>query len=596
MKRNRLRFAATTTAALLFILNVPAQENDVVQLPSTASGISIPPYSHGIALEMGHWNNVFSTWNDKQSVTFLQLLRNLHDRRGALMIRLGGNSQDAVQLDESINTPVAKTGEQAVRTNSGATTYNIKVNSQMFRAMRQLSEVVGGLKWMFGLNFEHANDMQSAQQLGRLAVNILGGSTSNNSYDNVLYALQIGNEPDLYAKHGMRSPDWGVADYTGEWLDWAHQLSNEFGTSQYRPDLFSGGVVCCTWQLQDLLDSGYFDSAKHMLNSITVQRYSSNACFGVAKGTVNDYLSHDWITSLARDAYEKPIQRIVEEGKQVIMGETNTAACGGIQGISDTYVSTLWWVDWQLFLYSIGFSSIQLQLGGNNAHYNPMSKVGGSWVANPVYYGSLVTAEALGPSDSGARVVHVTSIEDQKVVYAIFHHDSLAYTVLINLDADNDASIPLQHPWKSKTLYAKRLVANSINERHDIHWAGQTLKGAVDGMFKGDIHIDSIECSDEENCAIHVPKASVALVGPHFPNITETSVVDNPYDIGELLNGTASSNSTTYNSNNPSSSSGKNNNPLHVPQSHATSSHHQMAYFVTAWMAILLAVVHHIVL
>lgn len=589
MKRNRFRFAAIAAATTLFILHVPAQQENVVQLPSTASGVSIPPYSHGIALEMGHWNNVFSTWNDKQSVTFLQLLRNLHDRRGALMIRLGGNSQDAVELDESINTPVAKTGEQATRTNSGATTYNIKVNSQMFHAMRQLSQVVGGLKWMFGLNFEHADHIQSAQQLGQLAVNILGGSTtSNSSYDNVLYALQIGNEPDLYAKHGMRTSDWGVADYTGEWLDWAHQLADTFGTSQYRPDLFSGGVICCTWGLQDLLDSGYFDSAKHMLNSITVQRYSSNACFGVAKGSVDDYLSHDWITSMARESYEKPVQRIVSEGKQVIMGETNTAACGGIQGISDTYVSTLWWVDWQLFLYSIGFSSIQLQLGGNNAHYNPMSKIGGSWIANPIYYGSLVTAEALGPSDSGARVVHVTSIADQHVVYAIFHHDSLAYTVLINLDADNEASFPLQHPWKTNTLYAKRLIANSISERHDISWAGQTLKGSVDGMFKGDIHIDSIQCSDEDNCAISVPKASVALVGPHFPNLTETSVVNNPYDIDDLLNGTVSSN-TTYNSNNPSSN---NKNPLNVPQNHATSSNP----IDTAWMAIVLALVYHILL
>ena len=61
----------------------------VVQLPSTASGIQIPSYSHGFSLEMSHWTNVFGTRiGDKQNTGFLQLLGNIQDRRGSLMMRV----------------------------------------------------------------------------------------------------------------------------------------------------------------------------------------------------------------------------------------------------------------------------------------------------------------------------------------------------------------------------------------------------------------------------------------------------------------------------------------------------------------------------
>ncbi|KAI9488262.1 hypothetical protein BDB00DRAFT_59807 [Zychaea mexicana] len=538
-----LTFTTTTTN-----LAVVAQEDNndgnsinepfVVQLPSTASGIEIPSYSHGFSLEMSHWTTVFGTRSDKQSAGFLQLLRNIEDRRGALMIRLGGNSQDAASSDESISAPIAKTGEQATRTNSGATTYNIKVHSKLFDAMRRLSNIVA-IKWTVGLNFENAGDMESALSLGKVAVDKLG---------DLLYAVQIGNEPDLYAKHGLRSDGWGVQDYTGEWVAWATQLSQHFynnDDNQRQRNIFSGGVICCTWHLQDLLDSGYFERSKELINSITVQKYSSNACFGVAKGEIDDYLSHAWITSLPRKMYQEQAQVITGSGKELVMGETNTAACGGIQGISDTFVSALWWVDWQLFLYSISFSSVELQLGGPKAHYNPMSKIGSSWTANPIYYGSLVTAEALGPSDTAAQVVHIDLPSDSQAAYAIFHKQQFTYAVLINFDPDNEAVFPLQPQQEGwipvddsdgiAKLKVKRLTATSLQERHAIQWAGQTLHNVSDGRLRGDVAIEEVICSAPDRCEVTLPKSSVALVGRHLDYFNGTAVTDDPYDVSGLV-------------------------------------------------------------
>ncbi|KAI9244684.1 hypothetical protein BDA99DRAFT_610078 [Phascolomyces articulosus] len=566
----------------------------VVQLPSTASGIQIPSYSHGFSLEMSHWTNVFGTrTTDKQSTGFLQLLGNIQDRRGSLMIRLGGNSQDAAFSDESINSPIAKTGEQATRTNSGAMTFNIKVHSQMFDAMRQISRLVP-VQWTFGLNFEDANNMESALSLGKLALEKLGGHEDGDPQESVLYAIQIGNEPDLYAKHGLRSEAWGVEDYTKEWMSWATQLSQHYFNNgndnkirmTKRRNIFTGGVICCTWHLQDLLDSGYFESTKDLINSITVQKYSSNACFGVAKGDLSDYTSHAWITEKARKMYEEPAQVIIANGKELIMGETNSAACRGIKGISDTYASSLWWVDWQLFLYSIGFSSIELQLGGSTAHYNPMSKVGGSWVANPIYYGSLVTAEALGSSDATPQVMHidVSSASDMHAAYAIFHQQKLRYMVLINFDPDNEAVFPLQNAengwWNNDDggeLKIKRLTATSLHEKHAIRWAGQTLRGVSDGVLRDDIQIEQVMCNDPNRCEINLPKASVALVGRYFDEYHGTPIVNKPYDVDGLVGNNSDQDSS---------------NPLHLSSSNSGSS----TSIMTGYIILLPPVITYLIL
>ena len=461
---------------------------------------------------------------------------------------------------------MAKTGEQATRTNSGATTFNIKVHSQMFDAMRHISHIVP-IKWMFGLNFEDANDRESAQILGKLAVDRLLD-------DDLLYSIQIGNEPDLYAKHGLRKTDWGIEDYTSEWMQWATQLSqhyfngNDNTTSMLatakRRNIFTGGVICCTWQLQDLLDSGYFERSKDLINSITVQKYSSNACFGVAKGDISDYTSHSWITSLPRKMYEEAAKIIIANNKELIMGETNSAACRGIEGISNTYISALWSIDWQLFLYSIGFSSVELQLGGSTAHYNPMSKVGGSWIVNPIYYGSLVTAEALGPSDALPQVVHIDVSSDSRAAYAIFHRQALKYIVLINLSPDEDAVFRLQSSitgswWnneensaKKNRLKVKRLTADSLQEKHVIQWAGQTLRGVSDGVLRGDIKMDQVQCHDPDRCEVTLPKGSVALVGRHFDEYHTTLIADHPFDMDGFFGVDSNSNhDTTHNFTNP---------------------------------------------
>jgi hypothetical protein len=60
-------------------------------------------------------------------------------------------------------------------------------------------------------------------------------------------------------------------------------------------------------------------------------------------------------------------------GKPFLMFETNTASCGGFPGISDSYGSALWALDYGLQMAYSNFSGALLHVGGQNVYYNVCS-------------------------------------------------------------------------------------------------------------------------------------------------------------------------------------------------------------------------------
>lgn len=374
---------------------------------------------------------------------------------------------------------------------------------------------VTGAKWMFGLNFEDANNMDSAKYLGKAAVETLG--------DN-LFAIQIGNEPDLYANHGIRTADWGIPQYVNEWTNWASTLHDEFGSSLKKNDIFTGAVICCSWNISDVLHANIIETGrnKEFMNSLTVQKYSSNNCFGKPKGDYTDYLNHEWIVKTPKDLYTEAAKTANAAGKMLIMGETNTAACGGLPGVSDTFVSTLWGVDWFLNLASIGFSSAALQIGGKTTKYNPMYLVNGTWKVAPIYYSSLLIAEAVG-TDKGAQFENIDLSSTTLSSYAVFHQDALKYAILLNTDINQDAVFKLKGGWSTvpSEVKVKRLLASHFEEKNNITWGGQTFNGALDGQLKGERVLETVKC-DSDGCTIRLPPTSVAVVGADIDTVVPT--------------------------------------------------------------------------
>lgn len=57
-------------------------------------------------------------------------------------------------------------------------------------------------------------------------------------------------------------------------------------------------------------------------------------------------------------------------GKPLLMFETNTASCGGFPGISDSFGSALWGLDYGLQMAYSNFSGALLHVGGQSVYYN----------------------------------------------------------------------------------------------------------------------------------------------------------------------------------------------------------------------------------
>ena len=70
------------------------------------------------------------------------------------------------------------------------------------------------------------------------------------------------------------------------------------------------------------------------------------------------------------DANTRSAEAAVAADLPFIMFETNTASCGGFPGISDTFASALWAVDYGLQMANSNFTGALLHAGGQNVSYN----------------------------------------------------------------------------------------------------------------------------------------------------------------------------------------------------------------------------------
>lgn len=57
-------------------------------------------------------------------------------------------------------------------------------------------------------------------------------------------------------------------------------------------------------------------------------------------------------------------------GKPMLMFETNTASCGGFPGISNSYGSALWGMDYGLTMAASNFSGAMFHVSGADVYYN----------------------------------------------------------------------------------------------------------------------------------------------------------------------------------------------------------------------------------
>lgn len=237
---------------------------------------------------------------------------------------------------------------------------------------------------------------------------------------------------------------------------------------------------------------------------------------------------------------------------QLIMSEFNSASCGGIPKISDTFaVGSLWTVDYALQMASVGYSAAYLHTRERGITYNlfvpPEGPDGGNgpWVTNPPYYALIATAEALQTSGEGSIVVDLNIAKSQTDTnstvagYAIYESSGsqISQFVLFNYANTSSSLATFALPSSAfaspsgKNVTVKYLSAHNLGEQVDISWGGETLAGVGNGV----LNVTSaswatpnkaIDCT--KGCSVDVPPTSLAVVFVRGVNELQQSTANNP--------------------------------------------------------------------
>ena len=371
-----------------------------------------------------------------------------------------------------------------------------------------------------------------------------------------LIGFQVGNEPDLYARHNHRPSNYTPQDYINEFQTVINALSAIDGITD-RNNLIGPSIASADWQPSDVWNAGFQTAFGQQLKILSVERYVR--CWGVFGFDVNsslrypddncaaiypgfgppkdpqtqfpNYLNHGNIQNLTSQ-YAASTLLAQSVGKPFQMFETNTASCGGYKGISNSFGSALWATDFAFQMAQTNFSEALLHVGGQNVYYNPFNPPPtaesgyNQWSVGPVFYASLILAEAFGKSGT-SRIIDLAANNGNAYTpaYAIWQKGVLSKLALFNYVTDpspaavSNVTFSIgggtsgQPAGTPPTVKVKYLLSDSTASRN-ITWANQTfgLYFETDGRFKNNPSINTVTCNNDNTCTVLVPAPGFALV------------------------------------------------------------------------------------
>jgi hypothetical protein len=142
----------------------------------------------------------------------------------------------------------------------------------------------------------------------------------------------LGNEPNAYALHGLRSEPWTFVQYDEQVAAYRSAIEAAApGIALAGPDV-SGSSAFESWgvgevvdQTPALLTGHHYPLGCEQTPAPTIARLLSPQIRRLEVSSLERYMS-------VANASELPFR----------LDETNTVSCGGLEGISDTFASALW--------------------------------------------------------------------------------------------------------------------------------------------------------------------------------------------------------------------------------------------------------------
>jgi hypothetical protein len=338
-----------------------------------------------------------------------------------------------------------------------------------------------------------------------------------------LQALEIGNEPDVYATGRpfgtlprTRPKGYSFKRYMRELTPFTKALRRLPG----HPRLAAPSTCCGRW---DRGTRRLVRSQHGRLGLLSFHAYATNAC---STATDEDRVSFE---NLLSDATFRRIgarlavirDQARRAHRRVRITETNSAACSGRAGITDTYGASLWMADWLFLMAAQGFDGVNIHTAGN---YTPLlfgydtDHFVGS--ARAPYYGMLLFARAI--ADHARLLVRTTLTAQARGrapvhVWATADRSGHARIVVVNKDQHQAgaAVITVRDGAGPGTL--ERLTAPALDATTGIALGGLAVPAATtDGRITGTPVTETVT-PNGHTYRFAMPAASAALLTVPIP-------------------------------------------------------------------------------
>jgi hypothetical protein len=397
---------------------------------------------------------------------YIQMVRTLGPRG---VIRIGGNTSDYSSFQPGgklVSSPKATV-----------------VNSESLRNFGGFLDATGW-KLIWGLNLGSGSEKRAAREAQAVAA----------AAGDKLLAFEIGNEPDLFVHEGHRPAGYSYEDYLREYRRYKAAVRAQLPSAPFAgPDVARD----TDWAVRFAQDEG------HDLKLLTHHYYRGGA--RNLNSSLDELLAPDPHLGRMLDAMRAASHKA---GIPYRICETNSFSGGGKPGVSDTFGSALWALDYMFTLAVHGASGLNLETGVNQldfvSSYSPiMDDQRGHYSAAPDYYGML----AFAPAAAGELLaVDYDAAGLSATAYAVRHGGKLLVTI-INKDRRRSAEAHISAGKSFPRATAVRLSGPSLDSR-----AGTTLGGSsldASGIW----HVAKTEPVRLQNgeLRIHVPAASAAL-------------------------------------------------------------------------------------
>ena len=344
----------------------------------------------------------------------------LFDRLGPSILRIGGNSVDRNVWNP--NGPGRTSGQIAPSDVASLAAFAKAANWQVLYGVNLGGSATGATTPALAA----AEVAYAAQQLGS---NLLG--------------IEIGNECDLYGDSGnYYAGNWSLAQFETLWAQYRSAILAATPNVPITGPASGGNVSSWTIPFGE-----YVTRSEIIL--LTQHYYRANG--ELATSTAEFLITPD--TTLVTDLseLEAAAQKI---GIPYRMSECNSFYNGGSNGVSDSYASSLWVIDYLFNCAQGGASGVNFHGGGNSAGYTPIADSNGTVVgARPEYYGILLFTLA-GTGSLLTSALNAGSLNAS--AYAVKSSTGALNLVLVNKDSTQNLSVSITLP---QTIHTASLLA-----------------------------------------------------------------------------------------------------------------------------------------